>query len=208
MNVAVFAQRTAAPECPTARPKSGVDLVLVRPGATVLDEMECIKGDLDVPLSDKGEREVADMVHRLRDVPFAAVYSSPCSAAVQTAAALAAATHVRVRVDEDLKNLNHGLWQGKRFEELRLTQPKIYRLWGEQPDSVSPPGGETMESARARCDAFVRRVQQKHRAAVVAVVAAEPLATILRSRLALAPHEDFWHVERRASGWDCVHCEP
>ena len=208
MNVAVFAQRTSTPECPTCRPKTGVDFVLIRPGATVLDEMECIKGDLDVPLSTKGRQEVDEMVARMRAVPFAAVYSSPCTAAVQTAESLAAAGQIRVRIDEDLRNLNHGLWQGKRFEELRLTQPKIYRMWGEHPDSVSPPEGETMESARARCDAFIRRVQLKHRSAVVAVVACEPLTTILRLRLSLAPHEDFWNVERRAIGWDCVHCEP
>ncbi len=208
MNVAVIPQRPFSPECPTARPKSGVDLVFIRPGATVLDELECIKGDLDVPLTPRGQQEVAALVARMREVPFAAIYASPCTAAIQTAEALAAACHVRVRVDEDLRNLNHGLWQGKRFDELRLTQPKIYRQWGEHPETVSPPGGETMESARSRGDTFLRRVQQKHRAAIVAVVACEPLTTILRSRLSLAPHEDFWNVERRSSGWDCVHCEP
>jgi probable phosphoglycerate mutase len=207
MNVAVFANRTPVIECPKTRPASGVDFVLIRPGATVLDELECIKGDLDVPLSGNGHRQVAELVDQLKSVPFAAVYASPCTAAVQTAEALAKSAGVRVRIDDDLRNLNHGLWQGKRFEELRSTQPKIYRMWADHPDSVSPPGGETIDSARVRAKSFIRRVQGRHRAAIVAVVTCEPLTTILRSHLRVSPHEDFWSVERRATGWDCVHCE-
>jgi broad specificity phosphatase PhoE len=212
MNAVGLVTKAEPSVVPPQSPASGVDFILVRPGATVLDELGCIKGDLDVPLSASGRQQAAELAAQLDNARIAAIYSSPCTSAVQTAEAIAARAKLRIRIDDDLKNLCHGLWQGKRFEELRQTQPKTYRMWAEHPESISPPGGETITHAESRARQFARRLVQRHRSGVVVIVVSEPFTTILRGQLCGSPvsplpQENFWNAERRTAGWELVHVE-
>jgi broad specificity phosphatase PhoE len=192
-----------APVDPQQLP-NGLRILLIRPGATVLDEQGRIKGDLDLPLSPNGLQQVASLTRQLADLPIDSIYSSPCVSSRQTADSLAEHTGARVRVDADLRNLDHGLWEGKRFDELKQTQPKVYRLWAEHPESVSPPGGESIEHAEDRVDRFLRRLFRRTKSGIVAVVAVEPMASILRSRLLSSPIDDLWEAEQRVADWESI----
>ncbi len=196
--------RELTPKASTSQSSAGLHILLIRPGATVLDEQGRIKGDLDLPLSPNGVRQVELIVQQLGDVAVDAVYSSPCLSSRQTADALAERSGARVRIDQDLRNLDHGLWEGKRYEELKQTQPRIYRLWAEHPENVSPPGGETIEHAEDRVERFLKRLFRRTKSGIVAVVAAEPMASIFRSRLLSLPIENFWEVEQRIADWESI----
>lgn len=182
----------------------GLRILLIRPGATVLDEQGRIKGDLDLPLSPNGQKQVEGLAKQFDRVPLEAIYASSCVSARQTADALAARTPARVRIDDDLRNLDHGLWEGKRFDELKQTQPRIYRAWAEHPESIAPPCGETIDQADDRVRRFLCRLLRRTSSGTVAVVAAEPLASILRARLLAHPIEDFWAAERRVADWESI----
>jgi probable phosphoglycerate mutase len=135
---------------------------------------------------------------------LAAIFCATTVCARQTAAALAEQLGARVRIDEDLRNLDHGLWQGKRFDELKQTQPRVYRSWAEHPESVAPPGGETIASAQERVQQFLRRLFRRFKTGTVAIVAAEPLATIVRSAILNQPIDNFWQAERRFGDWETI----
>jgi broad specificity phosphatase PhoE len=199
-----FDDRIATLDTNPAKPFDGLRILLIRPGATVLDEQGRIKGDLDLPLSPGGQQQVATLVRQLREQPIDSIYCSPCVSSRQTADALADETGARVRIDQDLRNLDHGLWEGKRFDELKQTQPRIYRLWAEHPENVSPPGGESIEHAEDRVDRFLRRLFRKTKSGIVGVVAVEPMASILRSRLLSSPIDDFWEAEQRIADWESI----
>jgi broad specificity phosphatase PhoE len=203
MNSATLRVRDA--QAPSA---TALTLLLVRPGATVLDEQGRIKGDLDLPLSPAGQQQVDSLVARLGDLPVDSIYCAPCTCARETAAALAAQTAARVRLDDDLRNLDHGLWQGKRFEELKQTQPRIYRLWAEHPENVAPPFGETYAQAAARIEQFLGRILARGKRGLIAVVVAEPLASMIRARLARQPIENFWQAERQTATWETIPVSP
>lgn len=201
-------ERDSAAAGATGQATSGLQILLVRPGATVLDEQGRIKGDLDLPLSPNGVRQVEIIVRQLGGIPLDVVYTSPCLSSRQTADSVAEPSGARVRIDQDLRNLDHGLWEGKRYEELKQTQPRIYRLWAEHPENVSPPGGETIEHAEDRVERFLKRLFRRTKSGVIAVVAAEPLASILRSRLLSLPIENFWEVEQRIADWESISVAP
>ncbi len=182
----------------------GLQILLIRPGATVLDDQGRIKGDLDLPLSPNGVRQVESLMQNIGVRNVDAIYSSPCVSARQTADALAGRTHSRVRIDEDLRNLDHGLWEGKRFDELKQTQPRIYQMWAEHPENVAPPFGETLEHASERAKHFLKRLFRRTKTGTVAIVAAEPLASIIRSQLVSEPIENFWDAEQRTADWELI----
>ncbi len=183
---------------------AGLQILLIRPGATVLDEQGRIKGNLDLPLSPNGVHQVEKLIEKIGLQHVDAIYTSPCISARQTAEALASRTNARVRIDDDLHNLDHGLWEGKRFDELRQTQPRIYRLWAEHPESVAPPGGETFNHAEDRVKHFLNRLIRRTKSGTVAVIAAEPLASIVRSQLVSDPIENFWDAEQRIADWELI----
>jgi broad specificity phosphatase PhoE len=183
-------------------------MVLVRPGATDFDEQGRIKGTLDIPLNAQGASEVAQTVTELADVPLEVVYSAPCQCAEQTAAAVASSHRTKVKTIEELRNLDHGLWHGKLIEEVRQCQPKVYRQWLEHPETVCPPGGETLGEAQERLRTGLGKILRKHRTGVIAVVVAEPAASLVRCFLEDTDLGNLWKAECGHGGWQLIEIEP
>jgi len=182
-------------------------IVLFRPGATDFDQQGRIKGTLDIPLNAEGSLQVARTAHELRDEGIGVIYCSPCRAAEQTAEILGANWRVRVKRVPGLRNLNHGLWQGKLIAELKDNQRKVYRQWQEQPETVCPPEGEMLKSARARISHSLEKLVRKHRSGVVGIVVPEPLATLVRAYLEKSAVGDLWKAERNCGNWEAIEVE-
>lgn len=160
-----------------------LQIIIVKPGATDLDEQGRIVGSLDVPLSESGEQQAKDAAAELAGIKLKAVYCCPSLAAQQTAVQLTLGTRVRVRVDANLKNMDHGLWHGKEIEELQSNQPKLFRQWEENPASICPPGGETTAELLPRVDAMLKTVTRKHKTGTVVIVAPDPIASVIAGRI-------------------------
>lgn len=160
-----------------------LQVIIVKPGATDLDDQGRIVGSLDVPLSEAGQRQAKETAVQLADVKLNAVFCGPSFAAQQTALEIAIDRRLKVRIDANLKNMDHGLWHGKEIKELRENQPKLVRQWEDNPDCVCPPHGETTGELVPRVDAFLKRISRKFKSGVVVVVAADPLAGVIASRI-------------------------
>jgi len=103
---------------------------------------------------------------------------------------------------DQLQNVNLGLWQGLVVEEVRRKQPKVYKQWQEHPETVHPPEGETLAAARERAEEVLAKLARKHRSGTIALIAAEPLASVIRQRIEGNEMGDLW---RAASG--CSHID-
>lgn len=180
-------------------------ILLIRPGCTEYDQQGRVQGTLDIPLCEDGRQEVEALIHELGAQPIAAIYASPCQSAQQTAKALGAAHDIKVKLLDTLANLDHGLWQGMLVEDVKTKQPKVYRQWLEQPETVCPPQGETIAAAKQRVQATLNKLLKKHRAdEVVALVAPEPLASVVRHVLRKDELGDLWHSAEVASKWELI----
>jgi broad specificity phosphatase PhoE len=183
-------------------------VILIRPGSTDFDEQGRIQGTLDVPLNQHGGDEVARLVEELRSSGMGAVYHAPCASAQQTAEALAAALSLKPKRLDQMENLNHGLWEGMRVEEVKRKHPKVYRQFQDQPDSVCPPQGETLDTARARVQATLRKLLRKHRDGVIGIIVPEPLARLVRSQLNRSELGDLWTAGEEHGRWEAIEVEP
>jgi broad specificity phosphatase PhoE len=152
-------------------------IVLIRPGCTEFDEQQRIQGNLDLPLSSGGRRQVEHLLADLAQVEIDVLYSSPCEPARSTAEALGLARGFAVREVEGLHNVNHGLWQGLKVEDIRRKHPRVFKQWQESPEAICPPEGETLAEAVDR----VRKALEKplKKKGNLAIVAADPLAAII-----------------------------
>ncbi len=156
-------------------------VVVIRPGCTSFDEQDRVQGVLNLPLTEHGHAEVSEIVERLRDVPLEVIYTAPAEPALSTARAIGEALSIPVRESEELRNLDQGLWQGLTTDEIRRKYPRVFKQWRESPETVCPPEGETIPHALARVRKALQKPLRKNER--VAVVAPEPLATLIRCLL-------------------------
>jgi len=183
-------------------------IILVLPGATDLDSQGRIKGSLDLPMNADGTEQVKQTALAVIDQGIEVVYCSPCLSARQTAEQLAQEGQIKIKVLEDLKNLDRGLWHGRLIEELKEAQPKVYRQWQEQPETVCPPGGETIEDAQKRIKKAFRKICKRRKSGTVAMVVPEPLASLVRKHLENVEMGDLWEAECRCGSWEAIDLVP
>lgn len=179
-----------------------LEIVLIRTGETEYDRQGRVQGTLDVPLSEEGRQEIGEIVEDLRGFPLDALYASPYQAAQETGKAISKAIDIKLRLADKLHNLDHGLWQGLRIEDVKAKHPKVYRQWKEQPETICPPQGETIDAARVRVAKALIKLQKKHKTGTLGLVVPEPLARVVRHVLRNDDLSDLWsrngvpHCER------------
>ena len=185
-----------------------VQILLVRAGSTDFDEQGRIKGTLDIPLSAVGQGQVTRIVDELHDTQIDHVFTSPARSALQTAEALANDHRLKLKTLDELQNLDHGLWHGKRVDEVRTGQPRVFRQLQDHPETVCPPQGEPVSAAMERVREVVARLTRKHKSGVLALVVPEPLASLVRSTLSQVAVGDLWKSECVCGGWELIDVQP
>jgi len=189
-----------------------VKICLVRPGATSFDEEGRMKGCLDIPLCEKGLEQansvakeiVQELAQSTEQSSFDAIYSAPCQSAQETAGVLAKALDGRVKLLECMQNVDHGLWQGKLIDEVRRTQPTVYKNIQEHPEAFAPPGGERLEDAQDRVRKTVERLVKKHKNEFILLIVPDPLASLIRQLLVAGDLGDLWKAEKDAGSWELI----
>ena len=159
-------------------------VVLIRAGCTDYDEQHRLLGTLDMPVNQKGQEQIREAIRFLQDqkIKLEAIYASPEDPACETARAIAESQPTaKLREAEELRNVNQGLWQGLTESDIVKRFPKLFRNNRESSVSICPPEGETLSDACQRLSRALTRAMRKHR--VFAVVAPEPLATVIRCTL-------------------------
>lgn len=180
-------------------------ILLVRPGVTEYDQQGRIQGTLDIPLCEDGRRQVEGISGEVCGQAPAAVYASPCESCQQTAAMLARLCDQKPKTLEKLHNLDHGLWQGMLVSDVKTKQPKVYRQWQEQPETVCPPQGETVLAAKSRVAEVLKKLIKRHKGQqAIIVVAPEPLASVVRHVLLQDALTDFWKPGGGGARWESI----
>lgn len=169
------------PRSPLPSPGTGSMLWLVRHGH--VDAPHGSYGDTDVPLSPLGLEETRAAVESLAALgDLRAIWSSPLVRARAMGEGLALATGLELHLDDGLKELHRGRWQGLGMEEYRARWDAEADAYWEDPLSWNGHGGESEADlvargfpcleAAARAAAGQVAVLTAHRQIVRAVVAA------------------------------------
>ena len=162
-------------------------IVLIRPGTTAYDEQNRIQGVLDIPLSDRGWAEVAELAEKLAHLNLAALYCGPSENALRTAEAVGRNLGLRPRRVDELRNLDQGLWQGLQVDEVRRRHQKVFRRCIDDPCTICPPHGEPVDAALERIKVTLKPLIKRHRDEAIGLVACEPIAQLIACYLRREP---------------------
>lgn len=118
-------------------------LYCIRHAESVYNAEGRIQGHSDVSLSELGRRQAEALAATLAALPIDAVYSSPLLRAQQTAEPIARELKLEIQVVPQLIELNAGIFQGKRPDELAEFCPAEFTRWRSGDPDYTIPGGES-----------------------------------------------------------------
>ena len=158
-------------------------LFLGRHGATQLTAENRFSGAVGVDLSDEGRDQVRHLANRLAGDALQAVYSSPLSRTVETAAILAEPHRLDPVHRDGLREISHGRWEGLTRDEVEKRFPGEYEAWDADPFTFAPEGGESGLAVLARALPVVREVVLAHEGKDVLVVSHKATLRLILSSL-------------------------
>jgi probable phosphomutase (TIGR03848 family) len=157
-------------------------LLLIRHGETDAAGRHLTGWMPGVALNARGREEAERLVERLAGVPIAAIYSSPLERCRQTAAPLARARGLPVRVRRGLIEVDYGDWTGRSIAQARRT--RLWRAVQHAPSAVRFPGGESLLEVQNRAVAEARALVATHPKGTVALVSHADVIRLLVAHFA------------------------
>ncbi|MBW4509196.1 MAG: histidine phosphatase family protein [Scytonematopsis contorta HA4267-MV1] len=186
---------------PSLRPgHQGVRLLLVRHGETEWNRQGKFQGLIDVPLNDNGRVQAQKASQFLKEVALNFAVSSPMLRPKETAEIiLQSHNNVKLELQDGLKEISHGLWEGKFEKEIEQEFPGELERWRTVPASVQMPEGENLqqvwERSTATWQAIVQSAIEKQLQTGLVVAHDATNKTLLCHILGLSP-ENFWNFRQ------------
>jgi len=169
-------------------------LLLLRHGETAYSVDKRFSGVRSDPeLTDRGVEQAARAARALAAYgDTAAVVTSPLRRCRQTADAVGQALPgAPVRLDDDLRECDFGVWEGRTFAEVQQGWPQELAGWLSSP-SIAPPEGESFDAVARRVRRARDRALKDYPAqTVVLVTHVTPVKTLVRLALEAPPQAVF-----------------
>jgi alpha-ribazole phosphatase/probable phosphoglycerate mutase len=144
-------------------------IILVRHGEPDDSVRGRCYGRLDPGLSPRGREQMQRAWLLLHDEPLTAIYSSPRRRAVESAS-LRPTENPAVTVDDRLREIDFGAFEGLAYDEIAKRFPEKYEEWMSRPTEVSFPGGERFGEMSTRVLEMIDRIRRIHRGETVAAM--------------------------------------
>jgi probable phosphoglycerate mutase len=160
---------------------------LVRHGQSVSNVEERVQGQEDVALSELGRRQAQDVaawagcVHAT--TPIAEIWTSPLSRARDTAAAIADRIDRPLQIEDDLREIHAGVFQGHLWADLEVLFPEAVARWRSGDVGYRIPGGESRADLAARGRAMLEKLAARDVPSMIVVAHGGILTAALGSLL-------------------------
>ncbi|QLE56910.1 histidine phosphatase family protein [Nostoc sp. TCL26-01] len=186
---------------PSLRPgHHGVRLLLVRHGETEWNRQTRFQGQIDVPLNDNGREQARKAGVFLQDVAIDFAVSSSMLRPKETAEIiLGHHPQINLELQDGLREISHGLWEGKLEAEIEQEFPTELHQWRIAPAEVQMPEGENLQQVWERSviswQNIVQTALANQRQTGLIVAHDATNKTLLCHVLGLTP-DNFWNFRQ------------
>ncbi|SEQ08098.1 histidine phosphatase family protein [Microlunatus flavus] len=151
-------------------------LVLWRHGQTDWNTSGRFQGQADIPLNAVGLDQARDAARVLATLEPAQLWSSDLTRTRQTSAALTEVTGLEPRLDERLREVNVGTWEGLRGPEIDAVEPEAWAALRRGEDVRRSPTGETVSEVGERVARALAEIAEQAPDGATVVVTTHGLA--------------------------------
>lgn len=167
-------------------------LYLVRHGETDLNKKGVYYGWTDCGLSEKGVEQAQKVAGMLKEVTFDRVISSTLKRAQETAAIVSGLQLAEITLDERLKELNFGSWEGKHYQAIQDSDRDNWDLWVNDWKKAAPPAGESFVNMYRRVKQSILEMMDKYEGQTVMIVTHQGCLRIIMCVLLNMKYEGYW----------------
>ena len=179
-------------------------LILVRHGKTNWSDEKRLQGSLDIPLNDDGIKEVEEISKELSKINIDAIYTAPESCCMYTANSIAKPHKVKIKTLKELKEFNHGAWQGLLLSDVKKRYKKQYANWKASPMSGKPPKGESAREAYDRATNIMHKLIDKNKGKTVCIVSGDILLSMVKCHIKNIDVDKLWDFVPGKTWWDII----
>jgi broad specificity phosphatase PhoE len=180
----------------------GVRLLLVRHGETEWNRQGRFQGQIDVPLNDNGRAQARKAGEFLKDIQIDFAVSSSMLRPKETAELiLEHHPQVELKLSDQMREISHGLWEGKFETEIEQEYPGLLQQWKDAPETVQMPEGENLQQVWERAIAAWRSIVETAQPGTTGLVVGHDAINkaILCHLFNLSP-EHFWTFKQGNGG--------
>lgn len=151
-----------------------------------------IQGTKDLPLCAAGRAEARANLPAMRELCIDRIVCSSAKRAADTATIYARDLHVPLHLNPGLRELDHGDWEGSRWEQLLADTRSGLQQWIADPGSVPiPHGSESVTSAQQRVVDSVKSIASAYRGETVLIVSHKHILALLQCAVQKTPLSHF-----------------
>jgi len=184
---------------PKPRPnQKGARLLLVRHGETDWNRQGRFQGQIDVPLNDNGRVQAGQAAEFLKSVQIDSAVSSSMARPKETAEIiLKYHPEIELKLRDDLREISHGLWEGKFEAEIEAGYPGLLHQWQSQPETVQMPEGENLQQVWDRAvEGWNAIVQSAKPGETILVVAHDAINKAILCYVSGLTPAAFWNFKQ------------
>lgn len=174
-------------------------IYLTRHGQTKWNLEGRLQGQLDSSLNETGKSQAIKLGEKLYNTNIDLIISSSLNRALDTAKLIRSDRNIEIIEDENLKEINFGIWQGKTIDEIKENYNKEYNnFWGNaedyDPNSIAKEDtiGETFESLITRVGLSIDNILRKYKDKDILVVTHGVTLKAIYAYVKSLPVNLFW----------------
>jgi len=149
--------------------------------------------NIDDPLSDKGWQQMRDAV--AGQCPWSHIISSPLVRCKAFANELAEKHGLDVNIDERLKEVGFGEWEGKTPDQLKCERLAEYQAFYADPVNARPPGAEDLAEFISRVSEAYDSITHQHAGNHVLIVAHAGVMRAVIAHVLQAPPPGLYKIK-------------
>lgn len=179
-----------------------IRLILIRHAQTDYSLQNRYCGFSNPSLNNKGIWQSKKLADRLGNLSSVKVYSSDFKRAYQTAKIIFRNNSIEKAAD--FREVNFGLFEGLKYEEIVRKYPKLYRDWVDNPEKVRIPAGERLKDLNKRVKERLSFILSQYEGKTLAVVThGGPIKVILCDALKFDVNM-FWKIRQEISALNII----
>ena len=151
-----------------------------------------LQGTVDLPLAKIGVEEAKTNVVALRNLKVNRIVCSTARRAYETALIYGESLALSIHKTAQLRELDHGEWEGRQLSELLLDPSSGHAKWLSDPGCIPIPGSsETVQAAQCRVVEGIRDAVMSFRGESLLMIAHKHINALLICALLEEPLTSF-----------------
>lgn len=175
------------------------EIILVRHGETDMNKNNLYFGHLDPSLNETGKKQLERSKCSLRKIEnvdeISQIYCSPLKRCVESLDILEISKNININYDDDFKELNFGIFEGKTYKEICENYPEEVKRMKVEWRTFKVEGSESLEELEKRVVSKLEEIFEAKKGKKILLVAHAGVIKILLSHYLVGNIDLYWKLK-------------